>query len=122
MEGSNWFISYENLAMFLPYIIIACTGYYFKNNPPRKINRMMGYRTKRSMKSQEAWDFSQVYSSSLMFTWSIAGMVGLILQLYVQKSVDPTSFAISSIGILLVICAGVFYFTERELKQKFPEE
>ncbi len=115
-------IPWENLSMFLPMIVIAITGFYFKNNPPKKINRMMGYRTKSSMKSQDAWDFAQVYSSSLLFNWSLAGIVGMALQLYTQKSMNPTSFAITSICLLLSIVAGVFYFTEKELKSNFGEK
>ena len=114
-----WDIPWENLTLFLPLIIIAITGYYFKNNPPKKINKMVGYRTKRSMASQEAWDFAQVYSSGLMFTWSLAGIVGLALQLYTQQSTNPSSFAVTSIGVLLAIIAGVLYFTEKELKNNF---
>lgn len=105
--------------MFLPLAIIAITGLYLKVNPPKKINRMIGYRTKRSMDSQAAWDFAQVYSSGLLLTWSLAGMVGLALQLFTQKSTTPTSFAITGIGVLIAIVAGVFYFTEKELKDKF---
>jgi len=112
-------LQWEYLSMFLPFLIIAITGYYFKKNPPKKINMLMGYRTKRSMQSQEAWDFAQVYSSGLLFTWSLAAMVGLALQLFTQKSTTPISFVITSLGVLLVIMAGVFYFTEKELKDKF---
>ena len=124
METSNLALNipWENLSMFLPMVVIAITGYYFKKNPPKKINRMVGYRTKASMKSQDAWDFAQVYSSSLLFNWSLAGIVGMALQLYTQKSMNPTSFAITSICLLLAIVAGVFYFTERELKSNFEEK
>ena len=117
MEISN--IPLENISMFLPLIIIAITGYYFKNNPPKEINQMMGYRTKRSMASQKAWDFAQVYSSGLLFTWSLAGIAGLALQLYTNKSLTPTTVAFTTIGILFAIVGGVLYFTEKELKNNF---
>ncbi len=117
MEISN--IPWERLTMFLPLVLIALTGYYFKNNPPKKINKMMGYRTKRSMKSQASWDFAQVYSSGLLFTWSLAGIVGLALQLYTQKATSSTSFAFTGISVLLAIVIGTVYFTEKELKKNF---
>lgn len=120
METSN--IPWENLSMFLPLIIIAGTGYYFKKYPAKKINNMVGYRTKRSKASQEAWDFAQVYSSGLLFTWSLAGIAGLALQLYTNKSLTPNTVAITGIGILLAIVGGVFYFTEKELKNNFGEK
>ena len=112
-------IPWAHITIFLPLIIIAITGYSLKNNPPKKINKVKGYRTKRSMQSQEAWDFSQVYSSGLLFTWSLAGIVGLVLQLYTQKSTSSTSFTFTGIMVLLAIAAGVFYFTEKELKKHF---
>ncbi|MDA1027671.1 MAG: SdpI family protein [Bacteroidetes bacterium] len=39
---------------------------YVRAHPPKKINSLYGYRTKRSMASQEAWDFAQLYSGDLM--------------------------------------------------------
>ena len=114
-------IPWQHITIFLPLIIIAATGYYFKNKPHKEINKIAGYRTKRSMQSQEAWDFAQVYSSGLLFTWSLAGIVGLALQLYTQESTSSTSFTLTGIIILLAIAAGVFYFTEKELKKNFGE-
>ena len=114
-------IPWQHITIFLPLIIIAATGYYFKNKPHKEINKIAVYRTKRSMQSQEAWNFAQVYSSGLLFTWSLAGIVGLALQLYTQESTSSTSFTLTGIIILLAIAAGVFYFTEKELKKNFGE-
>jgi len=104
---------------FVPLLVIAITGLYVKNNPPKKINSLYGYRTKRSMKSKEAWDFAQVYSSDLLFSWSLAGMVGLALQIWLSPANGVTSVTITSMIVLVLICGGVMYFTEKELKEKF---
>ena len=117
MELNN--IPWEHISMFIPLIIISAVGFYFKNNPTKKINTLVGYRTKRSMSSQEAWDFAQVYSSGLLFTWSLAGMIGLAMQLFYQKDTSATSFAITSMVVMLAIIIGVVYFTEKELKKNF---
>jgi uncharacterized membrane protein len=114
-------IPWAEITIFLPLIIIAATGYYFKNNPPKEINKLKGYRTKRSMKSQKAWDFAQIYSSGLLLTWSLAGIAGLALQLYNQKSRNPVTFTLTGVAVLLVIMAGTMYFTEKELKKNFGE-
>ncbi len=44
-------------------LIPACMLYFghrFQTRPPRSINMGYGYRSTRSMRSQEAWDFAQV--------------------------------------------------------------
>ena len=45
---------------------IACG---WKKHPPEKINGIYGYRTKRSMASQAAWDFAHQYCSRLWLRW-----------------------------------------------------
>ncbi len=37
-------------------IVVTAIGLLFTYRPPRRINRIYGYRTARSMASQEAWD------------------------------------------------------------------
>lgn len=46
-------------------LIPGCMLYFgrrFQTRPPERINGGYGYRSTRSMQSQEAWDFAQVYS------------------------------------------------------------
>jgi hypothetical protein len=38
-------------------------GIVFWTYPPKKINEFYGYRTTRSRKSQEAWDFAQKWGN-----------------------------------------------------------
>jgi uncharacterized membrane protein len=85
--------------------------------PPRKINALYGYRTKRSMKSQEAWDFAQLYSAKKMIFWGIIliafSLIGLLFSLN-----ETAEFLVG----LLAMSAGIgipIYQTEKELKRKF---
>jgi len=107
------------LLMILPHVVIAITAYYFRYNPPQEINPMMGYRTKRSMKSQEAWDFSQKYSANLLSNWATASTIGLLINYFINKPEDPTNFTITSVVLMVILVIGVVYFTEKELKNKF---
>ena len=43
--------------------------------PPKKINGHYGYRTKASMKSQEAWDVAQKCSAKMMLVFGILCLV-----------------------------------------------
>lgn len=114
-NSMDWMV----LIAFAPLLIIAIIGYYFKHNPPKNINGLVGYRTKRSMSSQNAWDFSQVYSSNLLYTWSIAGILGLGLQLLLSKSKNVETLTLSGTILIAIITIGTIYYTEKELKDKF---
>ncbi len=40
-------------------------GLVWRQNPPKAINRLYGYRTDWSMKSHETWDFAHKYCAAL---------------------------------------------------------
>ncbi len=46
----------------LPLVII---GYIYKMRPPKKINHIYGYRTRRSMKNQQVWDYANKIRSPI---------------------------------------------------------
>ena len=52
------------------FAIVTLIFIVFRMFPPKKVNALYGYRTKRSMKNQINWDFAQKTSSiiSLFFT------------------------------------------------------
>lgn len=87
--------------------------------PPKKINDLYGYRTKRSKKSQEAWEFAQNYANQQMLTIALinllVGVLGLFLPLADALAV------ILSLSIMMVTLIWLFWRTERALKNKFGE-
>ena len=92
-------------------------GYYFSKFPPKKINNIYGYRTTRSMKSQEAWDFAQVYGAKkMMVTGLIMLAAGLLL---LPFNLTENIAAVLSISILLGSAIWMIVVTERELKRRF---
>ncbi len=99
-------------------IIIGIIAYIMCITPPKKINSFIGYRTKRSMRSQEAWNFSQVYSSQkmgrAMFLLSMVGLLGIFL--------PPLSEGVEvALGVLFLLMAIFIpiWQTEKALKKKF---
>ena len=56
-------------------LIILVVGVVFWMYPPKKINEFYGYRTTRSRKSQEAWDFAQRYSAKLLTIFGFAALI-----------------------------------------------
>ena len=80
--------------LLIPGIMIICGKYYTKK-APKTINHFVGYRTSRSMKSNETWKFAHNYMGKIWFR------IGLVLLLV---SVLPMAFVIGkdedTIGIL----------------------
>ncbi len=86
--------------------------------PPKKINSLYGYRTKNSMKSQESWDFAQLYSAKLMLRFgAVLALISLLLnKVRLSKpeyEVIASTFIVSSVVILMI------NIVEKELKKRF---
>lgn len=99
-------------------IVFALLGWAFRQSPPQDINPLVGYRTKRSMKSQAHWDFAQRYSAQKM---AVGGSCMIILSLL--SYFIPVKSEYKQIGglVLLVLCAAyMIVTTEIALKKKFP--
>lgn len=60
---------------FIGGVIVVLVGIIFWVFPPKKINGHYGYRTKASMKSQEAWDVAQKCSAKMMLVFGILCLV-----------------------------------------------
>ena len=116
-------INLENTLFAMPLMvgsIFIIMGFIMLKFPPKKINALYGYRTLASMKTQERWDFSQIYSSKLMIYCGVGLMIlsllGLIFTTDETKGVIISSvFIFGSVGILL-------YKTQRAIKQNFSNE
>lgn len=106
-------------------LIPACMLYFghrFQTRPPKNINSSYGYRSARSMRSQEAWDFAQVYSGRF---WARAGgpiLAGSLVWMLLLLGQD-----IGAVGTSAMVLTGIQMFpflaviptTERALRRKF---
>ena len=106
-------------------LIPACMLYLgrrFQTRPPRNINMGYGYRSHRSMQSQEAWDFAQVYSGRF---WVRAGRPVLAVSLvWMALLFGREADTVAHLGLLLtglqmVPFLAVIPATERVLRRKF---
>jgi uncharacterized membrane protein len=100
-------------------VFILC-GWWIWQWPPKNINGGFGYRTPRSMKSQAAWDFSQVYAGRLLFYCGLALLVLALLCLPVI--VTGGALVLLPSFIVLAFTALPLYLTERKLKAKFDHQ
>ena len=99
-------------------VIFIITGFIMLKFPPKKINMLYGYRTNRSMKNQENWDFAQKYSAKLLmrsglFLVLLSGLSLIFPFSNKLKLIVSLALVIGSIIILLIK-------TETELKKRFP--
>ncbi|RPD38729.1 SdpI family protein [Chitinophaga barathri] len=107
-------------------LVFSGIGAWMWKKPPRRINRLAGYRSPRSMKSQAAWDFAQVYSGRLMC------ISGLVMMLVVTPLFWFSGYNFDTLNPALIVLLPLFpvlaatiipiYFTERKLKSLFDNE
>ena len=106
------------IAYFCVPIFILIAGGWMFFFPPKDINAMMGYRTKRSMKNQENWDFAQRYSGKV---WLIGGsimLIGTMMIAFFPLDFENPVTMFTIMGIQLVFTFSPIYFVETSLKNK----
>lgn len=111
-----------NIFFWIVDLIIPITmiiiGIIFENHPPKEINYVYGYRTKRSMASQEAWDLAHKLCGD---AWRTIGII-LFIFVVVEKlivQIDPASLSLINVGISLIALITPIFFIERKLKNRF---
>ena len=94
-------------------------------HPPKHINMVMGYRTKRSMKNMDTWKFAHEHCGKL---WWKIGFRMLFLTVLVhlpfcsssEDAVGTLSIVVTTIQLIVLI--GSAFFTEAALKKTFHED
>lgn len=116
------FLTISNL--MIPVLMIVF-GRVFIKNPPKTINGIYGYRTSRSRKNQDTWNFAHLYCGKLwwktgwvMLPLSIIGMVPAV------NKGDDTVGRVSGV-IVMAECMILFmtiFFVEKALKKKLDTD
>lgn len=103
-------------------LIMLISGYCMEKHPPRTINGLIGYRTKRSMKNKDTWEFAHACCGRL---WKKMGAAMLAAALLVMiclfgKGEDAVGIA-ATVLITLETLALVLSMipVERALKNHF---
>ncbi|WP_053990810.1 SdpI family protein [Mangrovimonas sp. TPBH4] len=97
--------------------IFILVGLIMLKFPPKTINGIYGYRTGRSMKNQERWDFAQVYAAKILM---IAGAFLIIFSLlgFVFTPSHKTATALGMTSLIGSVI-GILIKVEHAIKQKF---
>ena len=106
-------------------VIAAVAGFIMMKNPPKEINDTVGYRTKRSKSSQEAWDFANVYSGRNTMIYGLVSLVISGVVYYCLVFVLNFNSLIAMIIVIALQLIGLMIVmivpTENKLKEKFGE-
>lgn len=119
---STWFLL-GAMSLFVPLIMLIF-GIVFLKKSPNKINPVYGYRSRRSMKSIDAWKFAHFLCGKI---WLYAGIVMLLLtilaMLLVLKKSEETIGTVAQIVIYVQLAVLLLSIipVEASLKRNFDE-
>ena len=118
-----WWTMLVTNVLLVPGIMILA-GYFMYKHPPKEINGLMGYRTRRSMMNQDTWTFAHDLCGRI---WMRAGTVMLAAALVIQLLLLGRSEDIVGNVSLIITMAEVagliasIFPVEKALKATFAE-
>ena len=96
----------------LTFIIAGGIMYFF---PPKKVNSLYGYRTARSMKNQENWDFAQIYGAKAL---CVLGLVFILISFTrTLLPFDNDQHALFGMFLLIIGVVIMFLISEKAIKK-----
>ena len=101
-------------ACFVP-ILMLVTGIVFQKHAPKEINGFLGYRTRRSMQSQEAWDYANKRMGEI---WLALGVILLVVSIPLTLLFAENGLTIAMIAQVVALIVSIIP-VEVELKAKF---
>ena len=108
------------LLPFLPGAIFSLVSVVMLMFPPQQPNMWYGYRTRRSMRSQEAWDDANDFSAWALL---IAGLLAMNLALSCRVlHIDPAYTMLIVAAAIVVLLAVVIGITERRLRIRWEDQ
>ena len=108
----------NNGLVLLPFLVgttFLLVGFLMKKRPPKTINHLYGYRTKRSMKDQKTWDFAQQYSAKEMIQAGLYLLAVSIIGWFIHLP-EMVTYPLG-ISIMVVLMILMFVRTEKALKE-----
>ena len=105
-------------------LIMLVAGRMMQKRPPQKINCFFGYRTERSMKNRDTWEFAHQYIGKLWFRlgWIVLIPSVALLLVFFGKDIRTVGNVGMTICFLQLIPMIVpVFFTENALKKTFDQ-
>ena len=110
--------------LMIPVLMIVI-GKVFVKKPPKNINYIVGYRTARSMKNQDTWNFAHLYCGKLW--WKIGWVMLPLAVIGMLPVIGKNEDIVGEAGAVVVTaeCIAMFvaiFFVEKALAKKFDKE
>lgn len=120
-----WFWWFMFICNMLYSVTMIVAGWFMWKHSPKKINSVVGYRSKRSMINMDTWKFAHENCGK---RWWKIGWIMLVPTILIQipfygKSDDLIGWI--GLGICIVECTILLVSiipTERALKEAFTED
>ena len=96
-------------------ILILVIGIIFQKHAPKEINGFIGYRTRRSIQSQEAWDYANKRMGEI---WLALGVILLVVTIPLSLLLGENGVAVLVIAQTIALILSIIP-VEMELKAKF---
>lgn len=115
-------LGYYIIMLSLIPLTMTVIGRLFLRKPPKEINHFYGYRSGRSMRSQEAWDFAHQFVGKI---WFYEGLFMLIPSIIIFILLRGSGFEVLSKAstIIIYIHLGLLLvpipITEIAIKRRF---
>ena len=118
----TWYIM-SIVSLFVPLIMLL-VGIIFLKKSPNKINPIYGYRSRRSMKSLEAWKFAHYLCAKIwLYTGIILLLLTILTMLLVINKSEDTMGVVAQIVIYVQLAVMIISIipVEIALKKNFDE-
>lgn len=118
-----WFLML-GVDLILPLTMIGF-GKFLRSHPPKKINSAFGYRTKRSMKNMDAWNFAHAYFGRLWFFFGCAMLPASVVPMLFFIGKDTETIGNAGVVICTIQLFLMFipiFLTEHALKKQFENK
>ncbi|MGL5615003.1 MAG: SdpI family protein [Sarcina sp.] len=116
----------EVLEMNLPLVFVfLIAGFFMKFKPPKNINGFIGYRTVRSKKNKDSWNYANRRCGEIMLQLGLLSTVliltSTLFAMDMNSGLQNIIGLVEMILILIVVVIIPIYLVEKELKEKFED-
>ena len=111
-------------SLLIPIALILFVYLIWKKTP-KEINSIYGYRTKRSTRNIDTWNYANKLCGKIMFIMGIIITIPTIIVevLYYGKELEAVSIVVNIIvGIQLILMLSMIPFVEYSLNKKFDKD
>ncbi|MBP3674744.1 MAG: SdpI family protein [Oscillospiraceae bacterium] len=112
------------MCLLIPGILIAI-GSVARNNAPKDINPIYGYRTTRSMKNKDTWEFANTYFGKLAWKWGLIMLIVTFIPMLAAIWAGEEMVSIVGgvvVTLQLIPLLGMIPVVESALKKEFDKD